>query len=248
MRHVDRDADVVHLPDHDLPELREAGVRLLQAAAAERAALVVHHLPDAQPEPVQDAHQGRIVLDLRRESLDPEDDAEPALALRAADVVRGIDEEEPRLDLEVAVVSVHRAQQGAEVVGTHADAANPEGDVLRSDSAGDGAVEVGNAADRLGHYLGDGQQHRHALAVDEDRFVVHPPCFLEVACRARHCGLRRRVRSPPAALTQLSQCRPCMSSTLHRASRTGLAYAPARRRALPARPDCESRSAEQKPS
>ena len=79
----------------------------------------------------------------------------------------------PRLDLEVAVVPVHRADQGPEVVGAHADAADTEGDVLGRDSACDRALEIGNAVDRLGHDLSDGQQHRHTLAVDEDGVVVN---------------------------------------------------------------------------
>ena len=118
-------------------------------------------LPDAQPEPMQDAHQGRVVLDLRGEALDPEDDPEPGFALRAADVLHRLDEDQPRLDFEVAVVPVHRAEQGPEVVGAHADAADSEGDVLGGDPAGDRAVEVGNAVYRRRDGLGHRQQHRH---------------------------------------------------------------------------------------
>ena len=198
VRHVDGDADMVHLPHHDLPELGEAGVGLLQAPASERAALVVCHLPDAQSEPVRDAHQGRVVLDLRREPLHPEDDSEPALALRAPDVLRGLDEDQPRLDLEVAVVPMHGAEQRPEIVGSHADAADPEGDVLSRDPAGDCAVEVGNAVDRLGHGLGDGQQHRDPLAVDEDRVVVNPARFVADVYRARHDGRLRCLARGPA--------------------------------------------------
>ena len=188
MGHVHGDAGMVHLPHHDLPELGEPGVGLFQASASERAALVVRHLPDPQPQPVQDAHQRRVVLDLGGEPLDSEDDPEPGLALRAADVFRRLDEDQLRLDLEVAVVSMHRAEQGPEVVGPHADAADSEGDVLGGDPAGDRPVEVGNAVHRCGDGLGHRQQHRHPLAVDEDRVVVDLARFFADVHRVRHHG------------------------------------------------------------
>ena len=244
VRHVERDADVVHLPNHDPAELGEAGVGAFQASATERAALVVRHLSDAQPETVQDAHQRGVVLELRREPLNPEDDSEPALALRPADVVGGLDEHEPRLDLEVAVVPVHRAEQGPEVVGAHADAADPEGDVLGGDAARNRSVEIGNAVDGLGHGLGDGQQHRHALAVDEDGLVVNLAGRAADLRLVRHGCFRHGVgtssRSPetafamsPEGVKHGGRRAPCTGLAYARAPREGAAGADRRRVATP---------------
>ena len=89
MREVDDHAAIVDLADADAAEFGQAGVLGLERAAAEFALLIVHELHDALAEPRHDQDHARIAVELGRDPLAAEDDAEPALALGAADVVGG---------------------------------------------------------------------------------------------------------------------------------------------------------------
>ena len=133
---IDTNTDVIHLTDAYPSKLGETGIGLLETAAAERATLVVSKLSDAKTELVHDADQPGVILDFGCDTLNPKDHTQLVLAFGAPDVFPGQDVEQPWLNLEVTIVSVHGADESPEVIATHPDTANSKRHILRRHPSG----------------------------------------------------------------------------------------------------------------
>jgi hypothetical protein len=143
VRQVHDHAAVVDLADADAAEFGETGVLGLERAAAERALFIVHELHDPLTELSHDQDHARVAIKLGSNPLTAEDDAETALALRAAYVLRTLHVNETRLEVEIAEVAVHRVQHGAEIVRPHGDAGHTNGHIHGRQTRRQRAVEPG---------------------------------------------------------------------------------------------------------
>ena len=77
-----------------------------------------------------------VILDFGCDTLNPKDHTQLVLAFGAPDVFPGQDVEQPWLNLEVTIVSVHGADESPEVIATHPDTANSKRHILRRHPSG----------------------------------------------------------------------------------------------------------------
>ncbi len=172
MRHVDEQANTVHLLDDLASHTRDAGIRRLVAAGREQALVIVGELHEPDAQPMADLDETDIVLD-RRRVLHAEEDRGAVLPARTADVSRAAAVvDELRESLEPAVPAFDIGDRLAEIL-----------------VIGDGGMNRGNATaphlakDRLGPVA-------VLQAVDDDvgLFLHASPAF--------PCGMRSPLAMP----------------------------------------------------